>query len=95
MIKPESLVINPELVAVIGVETAHVLELPQRALDAKSNADFLGPFTLYRLIECFALFDATAGKFRHVGRANLGRKHDCVVTDSDCQRKYAAARLDS
>ena len=72
MIKPESLVINPELVAIIGVEAAHMLELLKRALDVKRNADFFGPFTLGRLIERFAIFDAAAGKLRHVGRAGLG-----------------------
>src|SRR5882724_2075588 len=72
MIKPESLVINPELVAIIGVETAHVLEALKRSLDVKSNADLLGPFALGCLIERFALFDAAAGKFRHVGRTGLG-----------------------
>jgi len=72
MIKPESLVINPELVAIIGVEAAHVLEPLKRSLDVKSNADLLGPFALGCLIERFALFDAAAGKFRHVGRTGLG-----------------------
>src|SRR5271163_4240470 len=73
-IKPESLLINPELVAIIGVEAAHVLESLQRALDVERNADFLGPFTRYRLIEGFTFLDATARKFRHIGRASLGRK---------------------
>ena len=72
MIKPESLVINPELVAIIDVEAAHLLELLKRTLDVKSNADLLDPFTLCRLIERFAIFDAAAGKFWHVGRAGLG-----------------------
>jgi len=95
MIKAESLVINPELVAIIGVEAAHVLESLKRSLDVKSNADFLGPLTLYCLIERFAIFDATAGKLRHVRRADLGGKHDRVVINGDHQRKYASARLDN
>ncbi len=72
VIEPESLVIYPEFIAVIGVEAAQMLELLKRALDVKRNADFLGPFTLGRLIERFTDFDATAGKFGHVGRAGLG-----------------------
>ena len=94
MIKPESLVIDPELLAIIGVEAAHVLEVLQGALDVKSDTDFLGPFTLHGLIERFAIFDATARKLRHVRRAALGCEHDSVVIDGDRQRKYAAARLD-
>src|SRR5258708_9820965 len=72
MIKPESLVIYPEFFAVIGVEAAHMLKLIKGTLDVKSNADFLGPFARCCLIERFANFDATAGKFWHVGRAGLG-----------------------
>lgn len=94
MIKPESLVINPELLAIIFVEAAHVLEALQRPLDVKGDTDFLGPFSFHCLIERFAVFDATAGKLRHIRRATLGREHDGVVIDGDHQRKYAAARLD-
>src|ERR1700686_2955951 len=72
MIKPERLVINPELVAIIGVEAAHMLESLKGPLDVKGNADFLGPFTRDCLIERFAILDAAAGKFWHVGRAGLG-----------------------
>jgi len=71
MIKPESLVINPELVAIVGEEATHMLESLNGALDVKWNADFLGPFTLCCLIERFAIFDATPGKFWHIGRAGL------------------------
>ena len=94
MIKPESLVINPELPAIIGVEATHVLELLQGALDVERDTDFLGPFTLRCLIERFASFDAAAGKLRHVGRAALGCKHDSAIIDGDHQSKYAAARLE-
>src|SRR5450631_2089072 len=72
MIKPERLVINPELVSIVGVETAHVLKSRKGALDLKGNADLLGPFALRRLIERFALFYTAARKFRHAGRAGLG-----------------------
>src|SRR5882724_3706435 len=72
MIEPESLVIYPEFIAVIGVEAAHMLESLKGALDVKSNADFLSPFALCCLIERFTVFDAAAGKFGHVGRAGLG-----------------------
>jgi len=72
MIKPESLVIYPEFIAVIGVEAAHLLESLKGALDVKSNAYFLGPFALSRLIERFTRFDAAAGKLGHVGRAGFG-----------------------
>ncbi len=95
MIKPESLVINPELVAIVGVEAAHMLEALKGSLDVKRNAGFLGPFTLYCLIERFAIFDSTAGKFWHVGRADLGGKHGCIVIYGNHQRKYASARLDN
>jgi len=71
MIKPESLVVYPEFFAVISVEAAHMLKLLKRALDVKGNADFLGPFTPCRLIECFATLDAAAWKFGHVGRARF------------------------
>src|SRR5258706_6612982 len=94
MIQPEGLIINPELVAIIGVKAAHLLKLPKRSLDVESNADFLGPFALCCLIERFTLFDAAAGKFRHLERTGLGRKHDRVVAQGDRQREYAAARLD-
>ena len=95
MIEPESLVINPELVAIVGVEAAHMLEALKGSRDIKSNAGFLGPFTLYCLIERFAIFDTTAGKFWHVGRADLGGKHDRIVINGNRQRKYASARLDN
>jgi len=72
MIKLESLVINPELVAIIGVEAAHVLKPLIRTLDVECNADFLGPFTFDGLIERFAGFDAAAGKFWHIRRAGFG-----------------------
>jgi hypothetical protein len=52
------------------------------------------PFTLHCLIERFAIFDATAGKLRHIRGAALGCEHDSVVIDGNHQRKYAAARLD-
>lgn len=94
MIQLESLVVNPELLAIVGVEAAHVLESLQGAFDVKGDTDFLGPFTLHCRIERFAIFDATAGKFRHIRRAALGCKHDSVVIDGNHQRKYAAARLD-
>jgi hypothetical protein len=94
VIKPEGLVINPELLAIIGVEAAHVLESLQGALHVERDTDFLGPFTLDCLIERFAIFDATAGEFRHIGGAALGCKHDGVVIDGDDQSKYAAAWLD-
>src|ERR1700691_3284178 len=93
MIKPESLVIHPELLAIIGVEAAHVLELLQGAFDVKSDTDFLGPFALRCLVERFAIFNATAGKLRHVGRAVLGREHDSAVMDGDRQRKNPTSRL--
>ena len=60
MIEPESLVINPELVTIIGVEAAHMLESPKGSFDVKRNADFLGPFALCGLIERFAIFYAAA-----------------------------------
>ena len=94
MIQAESLVIDPEFMAIIGIKAADMLELPKGSLDVKSNANFLGPLTLYGLIERFAVFDAASGKFRHLGRAGLGRKHDRVVMNGDHQREYAAPRFD-
>src|SRR5882762_10152489 len=94
MIEPEGLVIDPELVAIIGVKAAHLLKLPKRSLDVENNADFLGPFALCCLIERFTLFDAAAVKFQNLGRTGLGLKHDRGVAEGDCQGKYAAARLD-
>ena len=94
MIEAESLVINPELVAIIGVEAAHMLESLKGTLHVKGNADFLGPFTLGRLIERLALFDAAAGKFRHVRRTGLRGEHDRVVMNGDDERKYSPARFD-
>jgi len=95
MIKPERLVIDPEFLAIARVEPAHLLKTLQGTLDVKSDADFLGPFTPYRLIERFAIFDTAAGQFRHVGRTSLRGKHYCIFMNSDDQRKYTAARLDN
>src|SRR5208337_2050436 len=94
VIKAEGLIINPELVAIVGVEAAHMLELPERPLYVKGNADFLGPFTLGRLIERLALFDTAAGKLRYLRRTGLRGKHDRVVTNGEDQRKHPSARLD-
>ena len=95
MIKPEGLVIDPELLTIIGVEAAHVLKSLQGALDVERDADFLGPFALNCLIERFAILDATARKLWHIRRAALGSKHDCVVIYGERQRKNTATRLDN
>jgi len=94
MVELKSLVINPELIAIIGIEAAHVPEAMKGALDAESDADFFGPFAFDRLIERFPFLDASAGKFRHVRCAEFRRQHDRIVIDGDRQRKNAATRLD-